>query len=460
MKNETIFAFIDNIFSQLCSISDAIFDYAEIGYQEFRSSALLRQGLERHGFAIEDLSAQVPNAFLARTGSGAPTVAILAEFDALPGSSQLAGVAEPQQNADETIKGFHGCGHHLFATACYGAALAAQHAMQAHHLPGTLVFCACPAEEGGAGKTRMVQAHAFDGVDCAITWHPDKMNAMRLFHTSALARYDFRFYGTGAHAANDPENGRSALDAVELMNVGVNYLREHIPSTARVHYAITNAGGPSPSVVQAQAEVTQCIRSVSVDGLLEVATRIQDIARGAALMTGTRVECRRGTGCVDIIPSKALAQVIYQNMERLPTPQPSSADKALALALAARCTAVQPPLTEETLYNTALQPFTGEEEREWGSGDTGDVSWNIPTAIFNATAFFRTTPGHSWQLAAQGKTDIAHACTAYAAKVLAASACDLLENPSIIRSAKEELAVRKQGKTHRPLLPGTFEPLA
>ncbi len=243
MDKQQIFGYVDSIEKALEKVADSIYDEAETGFEEFRSSALLRGRLEQADFVIDDLSGKVPNAFLARFGSGHPVVAILAEFDALPGMSQVAGVARMQPNENPAVKGFHGCGHHLFAAGCLGGALAAAEAIRENGLRGTIMFCACPAEEGGGGKTLMALAGAFDDVDCAITWHPDKMNAMRLFHTSALMRYDFRFRGVGAHAANEPEKGRSALDAVELMDIGVNYLREHVPATVRMHYAITHSGG-------------------------------------------------------------------------------------------------------------------------------------------------------------------------------------------------------------------------
>lgn len=459
MDKRRIFTFVDGIQKELENVSDSIFDYAETGFEEFQSSALLRRRLEENGFAIDDLSGKVPNAFLARFGSGRPVIAILAEFDALPGTSQVAGATRMQPNADPSIKGFHGCGHHIFAAGCLGGALAAAQAIQKNGLRGTVMFCACPAEEGGGGKTLMALEGAFDGVDCAITWHPDKMNAMRLFHTSALLRYDFQFRGQGAHAANEPENGRSALDAVELMDIGVNYLREHVPSTVRMHYAITNSGGPAANIVQAEAEVVHCIRSVTVDGLLTVADRIKDVARGAALMTGTTVRCRQRMGCVDIIPNRTLARVIYHNMELAPRPVPNAEDVRLSRELAKECPAFETPAEDGLLYETVLRPFTETEENEWGSGDTGDVSWKTPVAIFNATAFFRGTPGHSWQLAAQGKSNMAHGCAVYAAKVLGASAADLLENPALIESARMEWSERTSGKHYAPLTHKPFEKL-
>lgn len=459
MDKQQIFGYVDSIEKALEKVADSICDYAETGFEEFRSSALLRGRLEQAGFVIDDLSSKVPNAFLARFGSGHPVVAILAEFDALPGMSQVAGVARMQPSENPAVKGFHGCGHHLFAAGCLGGALAAAEAIRENGLQGTVMFCACPAEEGGGGKTLMALAGAFDGIDCAITWHPDKMNAMRLFHTSALMRYDFRFRGVGAHAANEPEKGRSALDAVELMDIGVNYLREHVPATVRMHYAITHSGGPAANVVQAEAEVVHCIRSVTVDGLLAVADRIKDVARGAAMMTGTTVQCRQRMGCVDIIPNRTLAGVLYRNMELAPRPVPDAEDLRLSRALAEECPAFEPPEEDGLLYETRLRPFTEEEENEWGSGDTGDVSWKTPVAIFNATAFFRGTPGHSWQLAAQGKSDMAHGCAVYAAKVLAASVADLLEAPTLIENARLEWKERTKGKIYVPLMEKPFEKL-
>ena len=475
MDKQQLSAFIDARSALLTDVSDSIWDYAETAFEEYKSMALLTAILEKHGFAVERGAGGIETAFTATFGEGKPVIGILAEYDALSGMSQKAGSSTKQELAHNGNG--HGCGHNLFAAASLGAALGVARYLAENSLPGTVKFFGCPGEEGGSGKAFMAREGVFDEVDAALAWHP--MAVHNIFDNSMLANYQvlYKFKGVSAHAAAAPHKGRSALDAVELMNVGVNYLREHVIQEARIHYAITNTGGFSPNVVQANADVLYLIRAPRTPQVEEIYRRINKIAQGAALMTETEVEIEFIKACANVVPNKTLSKVLYANFMAEPLPRYTEEEKAFASAIAATVPATTPDVERylaphaeemrrygEILHGKSLCdvvfPFF-ENAPDFllaGSSDVGDVSWNVPTAQIMTACYALGTPDHSWQLVSQGRTSIAHKGMLLAAKVLAGAAADLFHSPGVIVDAKEELARRLDGHAYVCAIPPEVKP--
>lgn len=434
-------------------VSDKIWDFAETRFEEYQSAELLCQALEEEGFEVEREVGGIKTAFIGSYGSGKPVIGILGEYDALSGLSQVKN--SPTKTALVERGNGHGCGHNLYGAAVLAAVVAVKEYMEENNLSGTIRYYGCPGEEGGSGKTFMVREGLFDDVDCSLTWHPGDFAGM--FTSTTLANYQvyFKFKGTASHAAGSPHLGRSALDAVELMNVGVNYLREHIIPEARIHYSITNTGGLSPNVVQPEAEVLYLIRAPHLDEVQSIYERVQNIARGAALMTGTEVQFRFDKACSNFIPNHVLGNVMQQNLERFSLPQYDSNEKSYAFDMMEKMTDADinssisgikkqyqvnvPKDIREALFFDQVLPYKETNEILSGSTDVGDVSWVTPTAQFWGPCFVFGTPAHSWQLVSQGATSIAHKGMLHAGKVLAGSAIDLFLNPSLIDQAKAEL---------------------
>lgn len=457
--------------------ADAIFDRPETIFQEQFASRTLMDILRGRGFDIQEGVAGMPTAFVARYGSGGISIGFLAEYDAVSGVSQAAGVARKQP----VVCGGpgHGCGHNLLGAGALGAALAAKEYLETTGRSGRVVLFGCPAEEGGAGKGFMARDGVFEEVDCALTWHPADINSVARDSSLANIQLTFRFQGTASHAALSPEHGRSALDALELMNMGVQFLREHIVPEARVHYAILDAGGTSPNVVQATASALYLIRAPKNHMVADIHQRVSDIARGAALMTGTTVEETFGKACSSIVPNLTLEKLLQENMELLGCPAYTPEEEEFAQALRATFGQTQDSLDryagsvdEETrehinawrdkpLYGFIL-PLHPVEGMMPASSDVGDVSWVCPVAQCNTVTMAALTSYHSWQLVAQGKSSIAHKGTIYASQVLAAAAVDLFERPELAQAAKEEHNHRLGGvkfvspipKDVKPNIPG------
>lgn len=444
--------------AQLTGISDQIWDFAEIRYEEVRSATLLADTLEAEGFAVTRNAGGIETAFVASFGEGSPVIAILGEYDALSNLSQQAGTLE---KAPLVAGGNgHGCGHNLLGTGALAAVLALKEAKEALNLPGTIRYYGCPAEEGGGGKAFMVRAGLFDGVDLAFTWHPWDENMT--YHARMLATNQiyFTFHGVSTHAAFTPHLGRSALDGVELMNVGVNFLREHVIPEARMHYAITNTGGHSPNVVQAEAQVLYKIRAPLADQVREITERVRQIADGAALMTGTTVVVEFDAASSELIPNEVLARTLQEELERIGGPRFSNADKEMAHGIQETFSPMERKRIEgrDKLLSEEVNPFTGEVEFFNGSTDVGDVSWVVPTGqVYVATCAFGTPP-HSWQMTAQGKTAHAHAGMLHAGRVMAAAALRALQDPELIAAAKAEHRKQLGGAAYRPLIPAEARP--
>lgn len=420
-----------------------IWDWAEMGYQEEKSSALLQNTLAKEGFSIEKGIAAIPTAFVAEYGQGSPVIAILGEFDALPGLSQQA---VPEKKSAGGIGG-HACGHHLFGTASAGAAIAVKDWLKANGLEGTIRFYGCPAEEGGGAKVYMSREGVFDDVDVALHWHPSSLNAASAAAALANISAKFRFYGVSAHAAGAPQMGRSSLDAVEAMNVMVNMMREHIPQEARIHYVITD-GGKAPNVVPDFAEVYYYSRHNRRDVLQGIFDRIVQAGEGAALGTGTTMEYEIVNGVYELLPNLVLQKLVHGNLSAIGGISYTEEEKVFAEKIA--LSLGQKSLNESGAKK--VQPFK-ETARAYGSTDVGDVSFVVPTVGFGAATWVPGTPAHSWQAVAAGGTTIGKKGMIVAAKTLTATAIDLFSDSNLIEQAKAEFEERR-GKdfVYQPLV--------
>ncbi len=440
----------------VADVADSIWRYAELSLQEEQSAAKFCTVLEAEGFRVEKGICGIPTAFSASFGAGRPVIGLLAEYDALSGLSQKAG----SLRHEEVVPGGcgHGCGHNLLGAGALAAAIGVKAYLERTHTPGTVVLYGCPGEEGGAAKAFMAREKLWYTLDAALTWHPEDVNEVVTGSSNACIQTQYRFTGVAAHAAADPDRGRSALDAVELMNVGVQFLREHMSEKARVHYAITDAGGRSPNVVQANASVLYMVRSNHVSEAVELQKRVDDIARGAALMSGTQVEKKFIDGTADTVSNHTLEAVLYRNFEELGVPAHTEEEQAFALALSQTypgadslpgigadfdsgiAQTVQELRQHCGAMNDFLAPLYQGPAFEPGSTDVGDVSWQTPTGQIHVAAWPNGSPGHSWQNVSCGGTSVGHKAALHAGKVLAAAAIDLLEDPAILEQAKAEFA--------------------
>lgn len=430
------------------AIARQLWDWAELGYLEERSSALLQDTLAREGFRIESGVAGLPTAFIASAGSGQPIIAILAEFDALPGISQTAA---PKRAAREGSQSAHACGHNLFAGGSVAAAIATAHWLEQSGTRGTIRLYGTPAEEGGSGKVYMVREGLFDDVDAALHWHPGDTNDASAVDNLANKSAKFRFRGVASHAAAAPERGRSALDGVEAMNFMTNLMREHIPETARIHYVITD-GGVAPNVVPEKAEVFYYVRHPQPAVLAKIWERVEQAARGAAAGTGTEVESEIIHGNYSLLPNEALARRVYAHAKAVGGPVWDSGMREFAAKLARSLPAESPPLA-------AQSPIEKFARRTWmASTDVGDVSWIVPTAGLRAAAWPPGTVAHSWQSAAASGSPFGEAGMHYAARVLALTAADLFRSPQTLEAIRREhQETRGDDYRYRPLL-GDREP--
>ncbi|TJZ89505.1 amidohydrolase [Paracoccus gahaiensis] len=466
MRNDNpIWPLVDARAAEFTDLADRVFDTPELAYGEVQSCAAHTQMLRDQGFRVTENLAGIPTAVMGEAGQGGPIIAILGEYDALPGLSQEPGLAEPRQIADH---GFgHGCGHNLLGSAALSAATAVKDWLESQGIAGRVRYYGCPAEEGGAAKTYMVRDGLFDDVDIAITWHPASFNAVDDMRSLANTRIDFTFHGKAAHAAGAPELGRSALDAVELMNIGINYMREHMPDAARVHYAYLDAGGIAPNVVQAKATVRQLIRSPDLAGLSSLVDRVRRIADGAALMSGTTVTSRVFSAVSNLTENLPLSRAMQAQFEAL-GPVPFDAQDA------AFATAIRDSLTREDIADTfkrlAMKPdydlplcdFIAPLDRPFmggmGSTDVGDVSWAVPTVQARVATCAVGTALHSWQQTAQGKAPAAHKGMLHAAKVMAATAHAALTDPGLITAAKAAHAEHLADQPYSCPIPADAQP--
>ncbi|MBS5645764.1 MAG: amidohydrolase [Clostridiales bacterium] len=430
--NKTIDTWIKEHAEVSAKLAEDIFNHPELAEEEVNSAGYLRKYMEDLGFSIEENAGGMPTAFTATWGSGKPVIGFLAEYDALPGLGQ-----DPVPYRSERKGPGHGCGHNLLGAGCAAAAGALKAAMEKENLPGTIIFFGCPAEETLVGKVRMGKAGCFDDVDVAIAWHPVGVNKVSEERQQAMDSKIYRFYGKTAHAAASPEMGRSALDAAELMNVGVNYLREHVPDHVRMHYSYDSAG-EKPNIVPDFAQLSYFIRARDRATVDDVSARVDKIAEGAALMTGTRMEMELLTGCDDTLVNETLCRFMMEAFQDVPAPVYTEEEKAFATELRKNVEgdahAGEPPLREW------IEPLNGHPEPAFGSTDVANVSRIVPTVTLNAVATFNGSPGHHWAVTAVSGMSIGFKGMLYGAQAMAEGAYRLLLHPEVVEAAKKDFA--------------------
>src|SRR3954462_11314288 len=455
---------VDTIKPRFVALADRVWAMPEVCYTEARSSAEHLAEVRHQGFRITEKVAGIPTALMGEAGEGGPVIAFLGEYDALPGLSQEAGVAE--HRPIEAGGHGHGCGHNLLGSAALLAATAVKDWLGANKGPGGVRYYGCPAEEGGAAETFMVRAGAFPDADIAITWHPNSFWEVSVTPSLANTRADFIFTGRASHAAVSPHLGRSALDAVELMNVGVNYMREHMPSDARVHYALLDTGGIAPNVVQAHARVRYLIRARDLPGMNELVGRVHKIAQGAALMTETKMEMKIISAVSNILPNTPLEQALHGIMEELGPPHFDETDEDFAAKIRSTLTDkdIEPVYYSIGMDPTArpladfIVPLDAKRNPQICSTDVGDVSWVVPTVQVHAPTVAIGTPFHTWQVVAQGKSPAAHKAMVQAAKAMAALGVKALSEPDLIAAAKADLNKRTTRTPYVSPLPDSVAP--
>ena len=457
MEKSILYNRVEDYMPLITELSDKIWEYAELSMEEYQSTAAYLEVLRAQGFDVRENLCGIPTAFSGSYGSGKPVIGILGEYDALSGLSQEAGATEHKPLTEGGCG--QGCGHNLLGAASLAAAIVIKEAIQAGQLSGTVVFYGCPGEEGCAGKTFMAHDGMFRELDAAITWHPSDVNEITTGSNAASIQVAYTFSGIAAHAAGNPWTGRSALDAAELMNVGVQFLREHMQPKESVHYSFADAGGLSPNVVQPTAKVIYMVRGETVRTAKALLKRVDNIARGAALMTDTTVTSCQIDGTASTVSNHVLEEVLYRNLLAAPMPEYTEEETAFARKLRATFDTTGLP-GHRTGEDLGVRAFVAEKTRNGqlplnafvmpyapsctfspGSTDVGDVSWLTPTAQFNAVTCPSGTPGHSWQIVTVGKSSIAHKGIALAAKVLAGACADLMEDAKLLAKAREEFSV-------------------
>ena len=452
MDKQLIYKSVEDKAALLADLSDRIWKYAELSMEEYRSAAAYIEILKQEGFQVEENLCGLPTAFLGRFGSGAPVIGILGEYDALSGLSQKP--CEPLREPLEVGGNGHGCGHNLLGAGSLGAAIALKEQIAAGNLKGSVVFYGCPGEEGCAGKTFMARDGMFRDLDAALSWHPGDTNEITTGTNAASLQFEYTFTGTASHAAGDPENGRSALDAAELMNIGVQFLREHMSKSCCLHYSFLDAGGVSPNVVQPTAKVLYMVRGDNVRSAKALLARVHKIAEGAALMTETSFTFRQIDGTSDTVSNTVMEEVLYENL--MAAPLPCYDENDIVFAKQMKATFGEPRIPSEVEdrkvkrqldamtdggrrpINDFIVPYVPSCRMSQGSTDVGDVSWLTPTAQITTATWISGSPGHSWQNVATGTHPIAIKGMLLAAKVLAATAADLMEQPTLLAKAREE----------------------
>ena len=465
MQNtDKIWTIVDSKQADYIELSDRIFEMPELNYREVKSAAAHAEQLRREGFRVETGIAGLPTAVMGEAGEEGPVIAILGEYDALPELSQTPGISEHRPLPNQPAG--HGCGHNLLGAGAMLAAAAVKDLLAERGLKGRVRYYGCPAEEGGAGKAFMVKEGAFKDVDIAISWHPADFAAVTAAMSLANTTIDFEFSGRASHAAAAPHLGRSALDAAELMNIGVNYMREHMPSDARIHYAYLDAGGIAPNVVQAKARLRYVVRATMVSQVHELLARVRKIAEGAALMTETTVTDEVVSAMSNLLANTPLEDAMQRNFDRLGPPPFDAEDVAFARRMQKTVTPAHVesafrrsglPATDFPLCN-AIAPKDVPGPRMMGSTDVGDVSWAVPTVQARGATYTIGTPGHSWQLTAHGQSPLAHKGMVHVAKVMAGVAVDVLVEPGLLEQAKADFEERLVRTPYKALLPDDAKP--
>ena len=446
MQYEKYLKIIDEKADVFCNISDTLWDDAELSFEEYKAAKLLTDILEKEGFTVERGVGGIPTSFTATFGNGKPRLGILAEYDALSGMSQVACITEKKSIPGKDAA--HGCGHNLFA----GGSVAAAFAMKAYIEEtgkGSVTLFGCPGEEGAGGKVFMAREGVFNGTDAVVSWHPECMYMVRTRPALATVEVDYAFEGIAAHAGAAPHRGRSALDAVELMNVGCNFLREHMELTSRVHYAILDAGGTAPNQVQSHAVVRYLIRAVDSAGVRELHERVNRIAEGAALMTDTTVTAKVTSAFSDLITIPALQALANEAMHDIPVPVATEEELAYGKTLQQTFKITAEQASRPPFATKVLDP--APPVAHGGSTDTADVSWVCPTVQMHIGTSVVGTPGHSWQNVSQNRASYAKKSMLYAGKAVAATLMRLLERPEVLEQAQKEHFAKTGGNYICPL---------
>ncbi|MBS7619071.1 amidohydrolase [Candidatus Bathyarchaeota archaeon] len=463
---ESAWRWIDENRDRIIEISDKIWGYAELGLMEYKSSKLLADELEKHGFKVERGVAGMPTAFVASWGEGRPMIGVMGEYDALPGLSQ-----EPVPYKTPVIEGApgHGCGHNIHGTSGVAGAIAIKETMERVGIKGTVKFFGTPAEENYDGKVFMVRAGLFEGVDACLSHHPSQINTARLSSSNAVNSVKFHFYGKSSHAAGSPEQGRSALDAVELMNIGVNYMREHIIEKARIHYVI-EAGGGQPNVVPDYARSWFYVRAPERDQVEQIYNWVLKIAEGADLMAETTHKVEFLGGCYNLLPNKTLSEIVTANMREIGVIQYTSEEMEFARKIAETVPKEQKrdvlrklnfPDWEKYLDVDIVQEVIDPWDEGMvmaGSTDVSDVSWKTPTMEFGTATFILGAPGHSWQATACSGMSIGHKSLIFAAKTIAGAGLDLMTKPELLSKAQEEFKQRMKNRVYKSPIPEEVNP--
>ena len=455
MDKQGVIKYLEERASDFYALSDKIWGNAEIRFKEKESVKDYVSFLEKEGFSVTVGLAGLKTAFCATWASGKPVIGFLGEYDALPGLSQKAGVAE-KSPIEENGNG-HGCGHNLLGVGALMGAVGYKHFLESEGKSGTVIYFGCPAEEGGSGKTFMAREGCFNQLDAALSWHPADINMMPPGPVLANDSIRYSFLGKASHAAAAPEAGRSALDALELMNIGVQFLREHMPSSARIHYAITDTGGISPNIVQSHASALYQIRAPYAPELASLYERVNNIAKGAALMTDTQVEIKflKGTSNTLLIP--ALDELMYRNMCEIPNPVSRAKDMDFAFEIVK--TQKDPATIGDSAFDIKPKPLNKAGNIPLpGSSDVGDVSWVCPVTQCGTSTWPKGTAAHSWQAVACGKSDFAHRGMLYAGEIIAATAVDIYQNPEVIETAWKQLREKTGGLPYNCPIPKEITP--
>ncbi len=468
VKAERAARYIDEKMDLINEVSDHLWELSEVALQEFKSAEYLAEKLESEGFAVERGAGGLPTAFVATWGSGGPVLGILGEYDALAGMSQRA-----VSHREASVPGAAGqaCGHNLLGAAAFGAAIALKKEMEEGDLPGTIRLYGCPAEENLSGKAFMAREGIFDDCDVCLTWHPGTLNRVRTGSSLANNAMNIVFNGQSAHAAGDPYNGRSALDAVQLMNMGVEFLREHMPPRARVHYVISE-GGSQPNVVPDRAKVWYLVRGPERHEVDDLYQRVLNCAGGAAQMTDTDFEVELLKAIWNVLPNRPLEDLLDDCMKRIGPPDFDADEREFARQIISSLPEGRVEsylkaqnLTEEQIealmdkeLNDTVLPRAETPEEPKGSTDVGDVSWCAPTAQFSTACLALATPGHSWQYAAQAGMGIGRKGMQLAARVLAEAGYEILTDPKWIERAREDFSRRTGGRRYQSAMPADHEP--
>lgn len=463
---EIIEASVNRHAQEWIDTSKAIWELAEVGYEEYKSMDVLCKELEKNGFAVTKNLVNIPTAFKGVWGSGSPVMGILGEYDALPGLSQKAGC--PVKDPEHPGGNGHGCGHNLLGTGALAGAVALKEYLEKTGKSGTVVYFGTPAEENLSGKTFMARDGAFDGVDFFLSWHPASENQTATPHHNANVCRTYSFKGISSHAAAAPEMGRSALDSCEIMGVGANYLRDHVIMEARISYAYLDVGGRAPNVVQDHAKVRYVVRAPYYRQVKEITARLDDVARGAALICGTTVSMETEAGYSEYINNHVLAQAATEAFQQIGMPPFDEKDFALAKKftdsftegmqqkekeqILRRCGAARLAEKLERPLDTELDAFDLKHEAlTFGSTDVGDVGFIAPAYYFTAATEAFGTPGHSWYKTGQAATSIGQKGMLTAGKVIALTAAILLNDPQRIADAHAEFLTKNNGKYDCPV---------